>query len=337
VGDVWDWVQQAIEHNREANNGLVLREDGWCYAIDYALYLQYAARMGDRDLFESLIEGLERVFLVSSQSDTNSDGSITWRVKPGQDREATGVAESVAFLAGLFEAHRRWPDIKTERLIHTIFNSYQRHQVKGFEGKWYIRDYYLYQCGSFSTTGFLFNYNPDLFFKMGELLEQKEMTTIATRSLGTLQNNHTSCGLFHLIYDPGIASHYGSSFHFSPNGLIKAADAAEIAISFATSDSERAEATLDLLQAHGFPITHWFSTKDCLPVKAENSGPGQLAVILRLSLLLGDSSFARSLLEQIETILRQEFIENPAFRNDTPNWTWDFTQILLALSYLKDS
>jgi hypothetical protein len=210
----------------------VARGDGYLYGLDVAWLLLYAARAGDRALYDSLRPYADR--LIVRDGDAYTRGFVLWRQRPGVPFEVAGAGEGAAMARALLTGAARFGYARDRDLAQQVLEGYGRLAVdKGMT--WTVRRYFNFASRAYSDSSFLSGYAPDLLADAGSLLPASAWPTPVDRSYATIERATADNGLLRPVILPEVNETWPDLTQraFAPNNVAPLEDscmAAEAAV-----------------------------------------------------------------------------------------------------------
>jgi hypothetical protein len=231
--DVHDAAQALDATTRRilASDG-VARGDGYLYGLDVAWLMLYAARAGDRALYDTLRPYADR--LILSQGDAYTRGFVLWRQRPGAEPEIAGAGEAAAMARALLAGAASFGNARDRELAQQVLEGYNRLAFeKGLT--WSVRRYYDFGKRSYSDVSMLSSYAPDLLAEAGTLLPDAGWPGPVDRSYAAIETASAGNGLLRLVVIPELSETWAELAlrSFAPNDVTSLEDsclAAEAAV-----------------------------------------------------------------------------------------------------------
>jgi hypothetical protein len=215
--DVRDAAQALDATTRRilASDG-VARGDGYLYGLDVAWLMLYAARAGDRALYDTLRPYADR--LIVQSGDAYTRGFVLWRQRPGADPEIAGATESVAMARALLAGSASFGAARDRDLAQQVLDGYGRLAYeKGLT--WTVRRYYKFGSRSYSDTSVLSSYAPDFLAETGGPAPAAAWPTPVERSYAAIEEAAADSGLLRLVLIPELTETWADLTQraFAPN------------------------------------------------------------------------------------------------------------------------
>lgn len=338
-----DAILHAILNEMSKDGGLPLRPDGWAYAVDVGNLMVYAAERGDVQLFRSLSETVHRYYLVTGSDDANALYTIAWRARADRPPEASGTTETLRMVEAYWTAGQRWNNEYYRRLALAMARAYARHQTSDQYGEgWYIRNYYNYGTKEYATNTFLVDYAPDVLRRVADGMHDPDLRAVADKSAEFVAKAQLDFGFFYEMYQPEISTLYADITYFSPNGHSQIIDSHEAALGI--SDIYAPDRARRLYQ---FTKDQYLSQNGAIASQYQLDGTpygvisadhyaSVYAFVARLSVRIGDTDFARQLIDRHMGADRMY-----ANASQTPdkdgNWFFSWSSALLALRAYQEA
>jgi hypothetical protein len=179
----------------------VARNDGFLYGLDVAGLLLYAARGGDRALYDTVRPYADRV-IVTQSGDPYTRGFVLWRQRPGVDFEIAGAGESIAMARALLAGAASFGYASDRDLAHQVLEGYGKLAFeKGMT--WSVRRYFNFATRSYSDASLLSGYAPDFLAEAGALSPAKWPAPVE-RSYAAIELASTDRGLVRPVMLPEL-------------------------------------------------------------------------------------------------------------------------------------
>lgn len=197
----------------------VARNDGYLYGLDVAWLLLYAARAGDRALYDGLRPYADRL-IVREAGDAYTRGFVLWRQRPGVAYEIAGAGESVAMARALLAGSSRFGYARDKELAQLVLEAYGKLALeRGMT--WTVRRYYNFATRSYSDTSFVSGYAPDLLAEAKGLLPEAGWPAPVERSYATIELASAKNGLLRPMILPEVNETWADLTQrtFAPNNV----------------------------------------------------------------------------------------------------------------------
>jgi hypothetical protein len=271
----------------------VARNDGYLYGLDVAWLMLYAARAGDRALYDTLRPYADR--LVVTQGDAHTRGFVLWRQRPGADPEIAGAGEAAAMARALLAGAAAFGHARDRALAQQVLEGYHRLAYeKGMT--WTVRRYYDFAKRGYSDVSILSSYAPDLLAEAGALAPGGAWPAPVDRSYAAIEAAAAGNGLLRLVAMPELAETWSGlgMRSFAPDNAAPLEDsclAAEAAV------RGRPQVARDVL-AFALDARHanflgrlygYFDVTTGKPIGEVLLPPTGYACLVRLAVALGDA------------------------------------------------
>lgn len=197
----------------------VARNDGYLYGLDVAWLLLYAARAGDRALYDDLRPYADRL-VVREAGDAYTRGFVLWRQRPGVPFEIAGAGESIAMARALLAGAARFGYARDRELAQQVLEAYGKLALeRGMT--WTVRRYYNFATRSYSETSFVSGYAPDLLVEARPLLPDAPWPAPAERSYAAIELASAKSGLLRPVILPEVNETWADLTQraFAPNNV----------------------------------------------------------------------------------------------------------------------
>jgi hypothetical protein len=293
--DVHDAAQALDATMRRilASDG-VARNDGYLYGLDVAWLMLYAARAGDRELYDHLRPYADRV-IVRQSGDTYTRGFVLWRQRPGTDYEIAGAGESVAMARALLAGATSFGYARDRELGQQVLEGYGKLAFeKGMT--WTVRRHFNFASRSYSDASFLSGYAPDFLAEAGPMLPPAAWPTPVDRSYAAIEGASADNGLLRVVMLPEIAETWADlpqQRAFAPNNVTPLEDSCLAAEAAARGRPQIARKLL----AFALDSDHtnflgrlfaYFDVATGKPVSEALLTPTGYACLMRLAVAVGD-------------------------------------------------
>ena len=286
-------LHAVVAHRVQA--GRLAREDGHVYAIDVGQLCLYAARCGDRTLYETLRDDALARLIVDIGDDPYTRGFVLWRHPLGLDAEpaappdATGTTEAVRVAQALWTGASRF-DVPADRnTALRILAGYARHATVD-QGVWMLRNYFKFETRSFATNSFLVDYAPDFVDEVAATTGNEGLAELADKSYAVVERAVSRSGLFYDIVQPELATLMNPSLVvFSPNDVIQLPNAATVALQVARGRPAVARRVLEFARVRMPALGLSYTGRTGELVDATPPGVATWAALTRIALALDDA------------------------------------------------
>jgi hypothetical protein len=288
------------------------REDGYIYAVDVAQLAVYAARCGDRAMFEPLRAALLERFMVEDGSD-EARGFVAWRQKAGEPLDASGTTEALRAAEALWRGQQAFEGLAEDRAtVLLILHGYARHGAYD-QGQWLIRNYYNLRTQTYATNSYLIDYDPQFIDEVAGALDDEALCVLARRSAELVAQAVAPTGLLRQIAQPELRTLMpgGATVFFSPNNVEQLGNSAAVAERCVTTNRSVAEGVLRFAMQRWPRVSRYYDADRGRPVGEEPADAGAYAALLRLACRLDDGAAC----ERLEAALLKEaeaFLNQPA-------------------------
>ena len=246
--------QEAIAPLRDAalrivQSGEAARQDGGVYAVDVCQLAAFAARSGDRELYDPLRRIILDKLLVKRIPGDPAHGMVAWRHMPDPPHhDASGTTEALRAAEALWAGVRAFGLDEDRDAVRTIVDAYVQHGV--YEGEtWMIRNYFNLhpEVYSYITNSFLVDYDPDLLAELAQEFANEDWSKTARLSSELIDKAQTPAGLLHQMIRPEIATvmpHYTDGI-YSANGVEQLSNVLTVAERCVTTNPDVSQRVLD--------------------------------------------------------------------------------------------
>lgn len=279
----------------------IFRADGQAYTVDLAQLAVYAARAGDRELFEPLRTLMLEKIVVPPDGlktarglDLEARDMAAWGFRQDQPLDASGTTETLRVAEALWEGLAAFEDHPEDRQrVHHLAQAYARHQGTD-RGVWMIRNYYNFGTGTYSTNSFLIDYDPDLLARLAEAFDDADLSDVAQRSAELMDLARTPAGLLHQMIRPEVATiqpTHGGRGLYSLNGIEQLSNVLASAERCVATNRPIAQGVLDFCKQRQDALYSYYHFDTGQPASGRDTSHAALetwAVLLRLAVLLDD-------------------------------------------------
>jgi hypothetical protein len=193
----------------------VARSDGYLYGLDVAWLMLYAARGGDRVLYDGLRPYADRLIV---KGDPYTRGFVLWRQRPGTDPEVAGAGEGAAMARALLAGAASFGYERDRELAQQVLEGYGKLAFeKGMT--WSVRRHFNFATRSFSDASFLSAYAPDLLAEAGAATSA--WPTPVDRSYAAIEQASVDNGLLRVVMLPELDETWADlpQRAFAPNNV----------------------------------------------------------------------------------------------------------------------
>ncbi len=213
--------------------GDLARSDGFAYAVDIGELMRVAARLSDRELYESLRGFALRRLIVDEPDDPFTRGFVVWRRAPGpggDPPDASGTTEALRVSEGLREGAAAFDAPEDRELSLVVLDGYARHASEA-GGLLLIRNYFNFASRDFATNSFLVDYGPDYLARVARATDREELARLAARSYEVVRAARSPAGLLYDVFQPEMTTLFDDdrTVLFSPNDIVQTSNAAAVA------------------------------------------------------------------------------------------------------------
>ncbi|MEO1236157.1 MAG: hypothetical protein AAFX76_05145 [Planctomycetota bacterium] len=206
------------------------RDDGYVYAVDVTQLATYAARAGDRELFDPLRRLILDHLLVARTHGDPAHGVIAWRYHPDPSegtaaRDASGTTEALRAAEALWAGVQAFGLDEDRDTIALVLDAYARHAAYD-NGVWMIRNYFNLHPDvyDYATNSFLVDYDPDLLTAVIEagLNGREDWAEVVEKSAALIRAARTPAGLLHQMIRPEVGTimpHLAADGLYSLDGI----------------------------------------------------------------------------------------------------------------------
>ena len=315
-------MQQVQDH-------ALARADGYTYAVDVGQLLIFAARQGDRELYQAMHAIALEHLLIHDADDPYTHGFVAWRYKPGQPLDASGTTEALRLAQGLWIGSDRFEKPKDRNLAHDILQGYARHQTVD-QGFWMIRNYFNLQTRAFANNSYLIDYDPDLLADIAQATNDANLEQIAQQSAALMKHAVTPAGLLHAVIQPELTTLMPQVPPiFSPNNIEHLGNVAAVAQRSVQSTPAHAQRVLDFAMAHVTDLKTYYNAQTSEAIFDTPATINTLAPLLQLAVKLQD----RRAQEVLLALFLQRAQRLPQASHDT--WLHDASEALLAIQAVE--
>jgi hypothetical protein len=226
--------------------GMLHRTDGWVFTVDVALLMIFAAREGDREMYESLRDFALEHLVLADVSDPYTRGFVLWRYREGEVPDASGTTEALRLAEGLWRGGEAFDTAEDRKWARVILEGYARHEAEE-QGVWLIRNYFNLGTRSFATNSYLVDYAPDFVAEVARATDDARLLELAEKSYALIERAQAPTGLLYDVIQPEVATLLDDErlVIFSPNDAIQVSNAATVAASSVAGRPEVARRVLD--------------------------------------------------------------------------------------------
>jgi predicted small secreted protein len=195
----------------------VARGDGYLYGLDVAWLMLYAARAGDRQLYDGLRPYADRLIV---KGDPYTRGFVLWRQRPGTEYEIAGAGEGAAMARALLAGADSFGYARDRELAQQVLEGY--HKLAFEKGmSWSVRRHFNFATRSFSDASFLSGYAPDLLAEARALQPAAAWPTPVDRSYAAIELASADNGLLRVVMLPELDETWADlpQRAFAPNNV----------------------------------------------------------------------------------------------------------------------
>ncbi len=215
--------------HEDLNNGLPVRLDGFCYAIDLAEIMRSSVEVGDSALFSKAYNILKKYYIVH---DSWIDSAVVWRYKPGFDIDASGTAETIYCAYAIFLAYKKWKVDEYKKVSYSLARAYLKHGFMVDGERFLVKNYFNYKTRTLSENTYLINQRPDFLFLIGRENGDSDMVAKVKLMYNGIIAGYVKNGFFYPLYDVGVKTIIpGSSGYHSPDAVFPLLSSIDIALS----------------------------------------------------------------------------------------------------------
>lgn len=298
-----DWqVRNLVE-----TKGLA-RRDGYVYTFDLAALMLYAARRGDRVLYDRL-RAAAKPLVWNQTKDPFTKGFVLWRHRQGQAPEVSGASEALHLARALWTGAEAFGHGADRELALTILDGYGQH-VYELGGDWLVRKYYAFGGKVFANLSVIGAYLPDFLARVEQRRKGRAAgPTLSERSYGILERAVSETGLLYPVIQPEINLTYpGLDLDvYAPNNVLPAADSCEAAAAAVQGRPRIARGVLDFIRDRdrrdrtGYPYAY-FDAATGDRIRRQVVGAATLACLAQVATVLDD----RKVLDWVRPLLLAE-------------------------------
>ncbi len=210
--------------------GRLARPDGFVYTVDIAQLMLFAAREGDRELYETLAGFAMENVVLNRPDDPYTRGFVLWRYREGSEPDASGTTEALRLAEGLWEGWKAFDGEEDRQWALIVLRGYARHAAVE-SGVWMIRNYFNLGTRAFATNSFLVDYAPDFVSEVATETGDVELAEVARRSYALVERAQAPSGLIYDVVQPEMGTLMDDDrlILFSPNDAIQTSNSATIA------------------------------------------------------------------------------------------------------------
>jgi len=272
-------------------DGRLARQDGYVYAVDIGQLCLYAARVGDRELYETLRDDAREHLIVDVADDPYTQGFVLWRHSPDGDAppDASGTTEALRIAEALWTGASRFDAPADRDTALRILAGYARHATVD-QGVWMLRNYFKFETRSFATNSFLVDYAPDFVDDVAVATGNEGLAEIAGESYALVERAVSRSGLPYDIIQPELATLMNPSLVvFSPNDEIQLPNAATVALQVARGRPALARRVLEFARERMPAVGLSYTGRTGQLVDSTPPGAATWAALTRIALALGDA------------------------------------------------
>ncbi|MFZ5478604.1 MAG: hypothetical protein ACOZNI_17670 [Myxococcota bacterium] len=259
--------------------GDLARESGWVQTVEVGQLLTWAARAGEREVYDALKAAVLANALRDDADDPYTRGMVLWRWKPGEPPDASGTTEALRVAEGLWEGGDR-------DLARLVLDGYLRH-VRVDQGTWMVANYFNLGTRAFATNTYLVDYDCDFLDAVATATGDPALATAARQSRALVRRARTPAGLIYDLVQPEVATLLPAEMmYFSPNDVVQLPNALTVAAECARTEPELARGVLAFAEAHADNV-YWYGRTGERAMEAR-PGAETWAAMVRLADALGD-------------------------------------------------